>query len=621
MLLQRRQILWLAGWLAGTGVALLAGEFAPPAEGPVPFHLDKIPLDGDTIKELSMDLEVLARGLNATNAPKRRRAAQLLALALALDPANTQARELLKEYRENRHAPAKDIGQLDTIRTRMAPYLVWLETAEAGNHGQALAACLTDVLTLADPTSTLPDASREPDEKGAWTTWIPDISAYQSKVVDKNHTPNIPRPRVAPPPTRNDIPLGKAEVHTCLWQKDEKDASAHWILAPAPLQMSATAIARDATGGHPFTLVIGPPVPLEGVNGAAPPEDVLAPVRTSLHNLLLKYHKNLPADFRLSITSRELEQSLLSRKPQSISAAAAVLASAAITGRDPEAIIIGRIDESTAFRLPPGFWNQLQALGKGNGQRLVLPTEAADYLSGQLAMEKCGFFLDYEVLLAANFKELLDLTAKTPDETLARTLAQFHEIRKQAGAQDVRKYLANRFVSQRLEEVMREAPFHSSAKMLYLQANGHRPTVISRKVLAAELRSTLDQMLWILKITTIIEANWKVGYDASSKPFNVTEGYKINSSDNARMGDTYTLCRTRVDGLKRRYVEKKDLDLVERLLDVTNALRDLHKGLRTIGSLNVEEVRKACRELMSLHKKLYALLVHEIREPQLPLNS
>ncbi|MCX6867336.1 MAG: hypothetical protein NTV46_14145, partial [Verrucomicrobia bacterium] len=395
MIFKRRQMRWLAGWLAGMGVALCAGEFAPPVEeGPVAFRLDKIPLDGDTLKELSRDLEMLARGLNATNAPKRRRAAQMLALAMALDPVNAQARELLQEYQENRHTPAKDIGQLETIRTRMAPYVAWLETAEAGNHGQALAACLMDVLSIADPTSTSSETSREADEKGAWTAWIPDISAYESKTVVKNNTPNSPRPRVVPPPTKNDLPLSKAEVYTCLWQHDAKDASPNWLLAPAPLQMSASVIAKDATGGHPFTLVIGPPVPLEGVNGAAPPEDVLAPMRASLRNLLLKHHNNLPADFRISITSRELEQSLLSKKPQSISAAAAVLASSAITGRDPEAIIIGRIDASGGFRLPPGFWKQLQALGKGNGHRLVLPTEAADYLSGQLALEKCGFFLE-----------------------------------------------------------------------------------------------------------------------------------------------------------------------------------------------------------------------------------
>ena len=613
-------MLWLAGWFAGTGMALFAGDFAPPADGPVAFRLDKIPLDADTIKELSVEVETLARGLNATTAASRRGAAQMLALAMTLDPTNTKARELLKEYQENRHTPAKDAKRFAAIRARIAPCVAWLETATAGPHGQALAACLTDVLILADPARPLTDASRETGEKGAWAAWIPNISAYESKVVVNNHTPDNPRPRVATPDTKNNILLSKAEVLTCLWQKDEKGTPDNWILAPAPLQMSATKVARDATGGPPFAFLIGPPVPSVGVNGAAPPIDVLAPMRASLRNLLLDYHKTLPAGCHISITSRELQTSLLSGKRQAISAASAVLLSAAITGREPEAIIIGRIDESGAFRFPSCCWNQLQALGNGNGQRLVLPTEAADYLSGLLAMEKVGFFLEYEVLLAANFTELLDLTAKTPDAALAKTIAQFREIRTRAGTQDVRKYLANSFVRQRLDEVVQEAPFHSSAKMLYQQASGHRPTVVSRKVLAAELRTTLEQMNWVLKIARIINANWSVGYDTSGKKTNVMKIYTANAADTGKIDATYDRCRSRMDGLAR-HVEKKDLDLLERMRKVTNALRNLHRGLRILGSNYVTVVCTPCSDLIRLHTELNALLDREIDDPQLPNNS
>ena len=81
----------------------------------------------------------------------------------------------------------------------------------------------------------------------------------------------------------------------------------------------------------------------------------------------------------------------------------------------------------------PRFWYQLQALGKGKGQRLVLPAEAAAYLPSILAMEKPEFFFDYEVLLASDFKQLLDLTAKKPKEPLASATAKFREIRERAG--------------------------------------------------------------------------------------------------------------------------------------------------------------------------------------------
>ena len=613
---------WIVGLLAGMGVALGTGEFAPPAEGPVAFRRDKIPLDADTIKELSTQLESLARGLDAATAPSRRGAAQMLALALALDPINTKARDLLREYVEKRHQPAADAVQLETIRSRIASDVAWLETAAAGTDGQALAACLVDVLIISDPTHPFAEALREAGEKGAWDGWIPNISAFEPKVVTKNPTPDDPGLRGGVPATKNEILLSKAVVYTMLWQKDEKDASANWTLALAPLQMTATKVARDVTGERPLSVLIGAPVPPAVAGATTPPKDVFAPMNTALKNLLLKYHKTLPAGYQISITSRELEQSVLAEKRQSISAAAAVLASAAITGCEPEAIIIGRLDETGAFRLPPGFWNQLQSLGKGRGQRLVLPAEAEDYLSGMLTLGKIDFFLEYEVLLASDFKELLDLTSKTPEEKLPLPMKQFREFRLRAGTQNIRDYITKPLALQLLDKVKQGAPCHYSAKLLHQQALGQRAPYVSRKVLASDLRSTLDHMNWIIRIAKIIEEKWKVAYDSNSKPTNVIEGYKVSSLDNAKMGDTYDACRARVDGLKRRYVENKDQDLVESMLKVANALRDLHKGLRTIGSLNIAEVRKACRDLMSRHKELNASLDRVIGEPaQLPLNS
>ena len=76
--------------LAGLGVTLCAGEFVPPAEGPIAFRLDKIPLDKEVIEGLAKQLETLARGFKAEKAADRRGAAQMLALAMALDPGKHQ---------------------------------------------------------------------------------------------------------------------------------------------------------------------------------------------------------------------------------------------------------------------------------------------------------------------------------------------------------------------------------------------------------------------------------------------------------------------------------------------------------------------------------------------------
>jgi len=603
MISEKRHVLWIAGLLANMGVALFAGEFAPPAEGPVAFRRDKIPLEVAAMTELSQQLEVLARGLNPSTAAARRGAAQLLALALALDPVNAKARELIADYQQKRHQPAADAGQLEHIRARILQHVTWLETVAAGSQGQALAACLKDVLIIADPKH--PQAG----EIGAWAGWVPDLSAYETKVVANNATSSNPRPRVLPSAKR-EILLSKAQVHTLLWRRIGKEGSSNWQLASAPLHMLATKVDESREGRTPFSIVIG----------SGQDAGLFAPTSAALTKLLAKHHESLPPACRISINSKELEQSIQSRKLQSISAAAAVLASAAVTGREPEAIIIGQIDETGAFKLPTGFWDQLQALRKGSGQRLVLPADAASWLPAILAMENPGFFLEYEVLLAANFKELLDLTAKTPADALGKATAQFRGICERVGTQDVRQYIANRFVRQRLGEIMQEAPFHFSAKMLLIQASGNRPTLFERMVLAAELRRAIEPMDWIAKKAALVYSPWSAKPE-NGIPANNSGSYEFSSPEIAKFSQTRDLCRTRVDGLEH-HAEKNDRELLDSTRKVIDAIRNLERATRTRGYTYVvsDAIRSACGELITQHKQLSEELARDVGEPPSPTN-
>lgn len=593
-----RHGLRIAGLLAGTGLALFAGEFAPPAEGPVAFRRDRIPLDTDAMTELSKQLEGLARGLPGATAAERRGAAQMLALALALDPANSRARGLVAEYQHGRHPAGTDAGRLETSRRQILREVAWLETPDAGTEGQALAACLKDILIISDPKH--PAAG----EIGAWAGWVPELSAYEPKVVSHNDDPNKPRHRPVPA-TKREILLSKAQVHTLLWQKVGKNDKAKWLLSAAPLQMSATRIEESAGAGQPFSIVIGP-----GQEGG-----LFTQTSALICNLLKHRQGSLPQDYRISISSKELEHSIQSRKRQSLSAASAVLASAAVTGRDPEGIIIGQIDQTGSFKLPTGFWDQLQALRKGDGQRLVLPAEAAHLLPSLLAMENPGFFLEYEVLLAANFKELLDLTAKTPDAALARTTAKFSEIRERAGTQDLRQYIGNRFVRQRLGEVLQEAPFHYSAKMLLVQAAGNRPTLITRPVLAAELRRAIEPMEGTVRTAGMVTAPWNVKPENGIAP-NPAGTHEFSAADIAKFSQIRDLCRSRVDSLER-LAEKNDRELLDATRKVIDSIRNLERATRTRGYASVvsEAIRVACHELLAIHKDLSEVLAREAGDP------
>jgi hypothetical protein len=534
-------LLRVAGLLLGAATCLCAENFAPPAEGPVAFRRDRIPLDTEAMAGLSRQLATLAEGLDFKTAANRRAVAQMLALSAALDPANSRARELVALFQKDKRPAAIDPGEVAKSRERIWQYLIWLEAPESGSQGQALAACLKDVMRISDPEHPRAEALRAAGERGAWQGWIPGLAAYETAAAAK------PKPQEKVVAANPGIKLSQARVSTRLWKNVGKDPTAKWILSPAPIQMSAGMNPAGEGESKPFSISIG----------TKQGDHRFSQLSISLLQVLQKLHGSLPPGGHVSITSDALEMSLLSDKRLTISAAAAVLASSAISGREPDATIIGMIDESGAFKLPTGFWEQLQALGPGSGGRLVLPAAAAAYLPSLLALEKPGFFLEYEVLLAADFQELLDFTEKTPRENLAKASAQFHEIREKASSQPIGQYLSNSFVRRRLTEITQEAAYHYSAKMLALQGAGNRPTFISRALLAFELRRAIEP------ITRIVKRN--------DSPFEKAE---LN-----QLGPTQESCRNEVNRLFR-YAEMADRELLVQVQDLVAALRPLERALK-----------------------------------------
>jgi hypothetical protein len=575
--------------LAGMATSMSAAEFAPPAEGPVAFRRDRIPLDVDAIAGLSRQLETLARGLRAESAADRRGAAQMLALALALDPANAKARDLISRYARDQHDPEGEIAVIERSRSRIWQCISWLETPEAGEDGRALAACLKDVILVSDPKHPKAADLRANGENGVWAGWIPELSAYEKPVVATTESPAEPPPETPATPEADAPLLEAARIQTVLWLRVGKPGDMKWTMGPSTLEMTARKVKpnQDQEAKPPFALAIS----------HQPDMGQMFQLADSVKNLLRTHFGKLPRGVRVQVTGTDLERSIASGRRQSISAATAVLTAAAISGRAPEAVIIGQIDGTGAYKLPNGFWDQLRALGKGTGTRLVLPAEAAAFLPSMLALEKPEFFLEYEVLLASDLKQVLDLATRKPDEPPPPASAKFREIRERAGSGDVRQYIANSFVKQRLAAVLQDMPTHVSAKMLLIQASGSRPVFVSRAVAAAELRHAIEP---ISRITG-----------------NNTPG--PGAIANAGLGEMYDSCRAAVEGLER-YIEKTDRPLIEETREVIVALRTLDRAARTRGeSYFVDEgVYSASTALARLHSGLLERLNAEAGDDPVP---
>jgi len=195
--------------------------------------------------------------------------------------------------------------------------------------------------------------------------------------------------------------------------------------------------------------------------------------------------------------------------------------------------------------------------------------------------------MDYEVILAADFMELVEFSAKIPQGKLATAAGKFLEIRQKAGGQDLRQYIGNSFVRQRLATLAQESPYHLSAKMLLIQSSGTRPTLVSRSVLAAELRRAIAPVHWIHEL----------------------QDHQFRETDLGKIGRSYEAARTQVDGLLR-YAAKNDKLLVENTQQMVIGVRNIERAARSRGEDYI--VRGEISEALKNFKKLHVNVVNTL---------
>ena len=362
-----RHKLKLAGLFVGSILRLYGGDFTAPAEGPVAFRRDQVPLDVVMMGRLSQGFSVLADESAMKTAFDRRGVAQMLALAVALDPANTKARSLIDEFSTGRHKSGggAENGNIESHRLEIWQSIEWLETAKAEGHGEELAACLKDVVIFFDPQNPRAQAFRDAGERGNWAGWVPPLAAYEMKETPITQE-SLPVEVAATLP-----PLTTATLATLLGELKSNSDRKRWVFRNTSIKMSAKIEDADSLDPNTFNLVIGSPAVAIASSG----------LTVRILKLLSKQHSKLPLGVQVTLEGKGLDTVINSRNSQSISGALVVLASAAATGRElGNVTVIGKVDAEGTFSLPADFWTQLLSLGPGSGGRLVLPAAAAEYI-------------------------------------------------------------------------------------------------------------------------------------------------------------------------------------------------------------------------------------------------
>lgn len=525
--MQRRWLTGMMGWWLTAGLVFASGPFPMPKDGPLPFRRDRLPLDADTLRGLSGELVVLGRNQDIEKPEGRHAAAQSLALALALDPTNPNARETLESLHEDRPA-----GERTSVppSARIRQLTSWLESEEAGKEARALAACLRDVLAAADLPENPPAA-----QEGAWRGWVPELAAYRPVEVAPDN------PKAETPVVSQGSALARREgvifaplwVHNAELQRD--------VFQKVKVSMKELP-PREGTQDSSFR------VELQGAHGAfAETGKMLASVVEKLHG------EQLPTA-RLGL---DLGKGAFPERPDAgLSAAAVVLMDAAVSGREPAGIVIGRVDKNGKLTSPPRLADRLLALAGGEGGRLILPREAEPLLASIPVLAGPDFFLKYEVIYASNVRELVERATAKPSGAAGEATELFAEIRSKAGnPSGVGSYVANRFVRQRLTEVYQKFPDHASARLLWQQGGGEVPLKLARPVIAAEISRSLDALNWL----SALDAN---------------ETIQVRKLEQAQ-----ETCRNEIERVER-YVGTDDRALLDRYREVLQSIKAFAREVR-----------------------------------------
>ncbi len=553
-------------------------SFAMPADGPLPFRRDRVALDPWAISAMSRQLEILACDLPDDSPEQRLLLAKTLALAVALmETANCPAAEYLAAIRDGHSLPHQPPAAVNESKMRLWNWIGWLESPEAGSHSQTLARYLNDVMCSVDPVNPKAKESGSASAALSWEPWVPPLSAYQPK-EEPPPEPVQPIQPSAPPESNEVIKLQQASIETIGWKRSVVNGKFEWSQQPILLEMTARKVPDGADGANDFRIVIG---------DAGEYSQEARQLGDSLKSLLEGYHGGLPTGVRIRIRSQETDQALAAGRRVSIRAAAAVAISAALSGDEPGALVLGQVDEHNSYTTPPGFWEQLQSVPQSPHRRLVAPESAKRYLESLLALERPEFFMNHEVIVAKDFSSLVRFSAKRMGDPEAVVCAKFAEIRDRMGNRSLRDYIGNPFVRQRLADIAQSAPWHVSAQMLLLQASGQRFTTLNKVVLGCEIRRALEPTAWLTK----------------------TQGDWMDSKDIQALGASYEESDRRLDALER-YCERADRQVMDRAREVMAAFRTIDRATRSRGETYI--VNNKIRQAKEGWLKLYQAYMNDI---------
>ena len=130
-----------------------AASYTRPDEAKELFQLEKIPLQVNSMKEIARQLVIISCREQDESAVQRRASAQLLALAIRLDPTNQEARETDLAFSKGETPEASSDAKILQSKSKLRFYKKWLASSDAGVDANLLAGYMTDATKILNPNT------------------------------------------------------------------------------------------------------------------------------------------------------------------------------------------------------------------------------------------------------------------------------------------------------------------------------------------------------------------------------------------------------------------------------------------------------------------------------------
>ena len=558
-----------AALICGSLVDVQAAKYIAPDQSKELFKVEKIPLQVDSMKEISRHLTVLASSAQENSPVHRRGSAQLLALAMRLDPANQSARAADKAVKKNEHiqTPRKEL--LERAVSRLSFFQRWLTNPEAGEDANTLANYLVDATRL------LKETQLQNEDIADWNGVLPPLNSY------KEEKPSIQEAKPVTPPTAplfaypykiNELsvkmPLAGDKI---VKYKDSNDNFREKVRRETTYNISTVKLTISAAEQPVFFEV-------KSSLGSGNGPDQVGGLRHSLKALQARLNKSPQnGGAKASIAMVSLGGAYSSQNGSAATAATQLMLEASRTGKALRADthLCASLNTNGKLTLPKNFWQILALLREKNGQagRLIVPKQAIKPLTQLLVYDESDFFVRWEVFSVETIEEAVTIATTDADSKIAEASKLFLSIKNLAQKNAVTKLAVQSAVRKRLSEITSLANNHLSANMLLLQGSGRRPIRLNRLGIAYQIEPTIREMHNILKATNPDHPN------------------------DSRLKLLHEKTRAKLDPLEK-IIGNSDNELYEQALKISNDIRSLTLVIRRNNRANSNSNRQKSKAMV-----------------------